>query len=131
MITVSDHSGVFAKSRFARFLLSGALNTAVTYLIYLALLQLIPYIFAYTVSYAGGIAMAFFLNRMFVFKTHRGLKSLLLFPLVYLVQYCVGLIVAVVWVEGLELPRSLAPIASIIVTIPITFILSRAVFARK
>lgn len=130
MTAVSEHRSAFATSAFARFLLSGALNTAVTYAAYLALLQFTPYIFAYTATYVGGIAMAFFLNRLFVFRTHKGLKSALLFPLVYVVQYCTGLIVAIGWVEVLELPRSLAPIASIIVTIPITFILSRAVFTR-
>ncbi|NWF34647.1 GtrA family protein [Stenotrophomonas sp. SAM-B] len=110
--------------------MSGGFNTAVTYAAYLFLLQVAEYKLAYTISYLGGLVIAFTLNRLFVFRAHRGWKSIVLFPLVYAAQYLLGLAVAIVWVETLSLPPAVAPIAAIIITVPVTFILSRAVFGR-
>ena len=41
-------------SRFARFVVVGAANTAFSYLVYLLLLQFIDYRLAYTVAYVLG-----------------------------------------------------------------------------
>lgn len=116
---------------FGRFLLSGAFNTAATYLLYLALLRFMPYRLSYTISFICGIVIAYILNLSFVFRAQGGLKTIALFPLVYLAQYLAGLGVVSLWVELLDWQASLAPIAAIIVTIPLTFVLSRLVFDRK
>ncbi|MEN6438529.1 MAG: GtrA family protein [Syntrophobacter sp.] len=116
---------------FGRFLLSGGFNTVVTYALYLLLLRFLSYRISYTISFSMGIAIAYCCNRFFVFLTHNGLSTVALFPVVYLVQYLVGLGVVSAWVEILGLSVSLAPIAAIILTIPITFALSRWIFRRK
>lgn len=119
-----------SRSTLVRFLLSGGLNTVFTYGIYLLLLQIVNYKAAYSTAYIAGIILAFMMNRSFVFRAHRGWKSAVLFPFVYLAQYLVGLLVAIGWVEKLGLPPEGAPLAAIVVTIPVTFVLSRAVFGR-
>jgi len=119
------------RSSFLRFLISGGLNTVSTYAIYLVLLQVMGYRIAYTISYVFGIILAFFINRFFVFKAHRGWRSAVFFPLVYLAQYLVSLAVVWAWVEKLHLGETLAPLVAIAVTIPLTFILSRLVFGRE
>ncbi len=119
---------LWSRSSLVRFLLSGGINTAFTYAVYLLLLHVLSYRVAYTASYIAGIALAFMLNRSFVFRTHRGWKSVVLFPFVYVAQYLLGLLVAIGWVETLQLPAEGAPLAAIAVTIPATFLLSRAVF---
>lgn len=116
---------------FGRFLLSGAFNTTATYLLYLALLRFMPYRLSYTISFICGIVIAYILNLSFVFRARGGMKTIALFPLVYLAQYLAGLGVVSLWVELLDWQASLAPIAAIIVTIPLTFVLSRLVFDRK
>lgn len=116
---------------FARFLLSGAFNTAATYLLYLLLLRFLTYRLSYSLSFVAGIALAYILNLRFVFRVQGGWKSLFLFPLVYLAQYLAGLVVVSLWVEVLGLTAQLAPIAAIVVTIPLTFALSRLVFGGK
>lgn len=123
--------GMIEQSRFLRFLLSGVVNTATTYVIYLALLQIIDYRVAYTIAYATGILLAYALNRVFVFRAHRGWSSLLLFPLVYLAQYLASLAIVWVWVDKFGLPKSLAPLLAIIVTVPLTYVLSHHVFVQK
>jgi putative flippase GtrA len=116
---------------FTRFLMSGGVNTAITYAIYVLLLMFVPYQISYTVSYVVGIFLAYTLNRFFVFKSHCGARSILLFPLVYVVQYLTAMLMLWVWIEQLERSEKIAPLIAIISTVPITYFLSRFIFLTK
>jgi putative flippase GtrA len=118
-------------ARFFRFILSGGLNTAITYGIYLFLLQQTSYQISYSIAYVSGIAISYLLNRAFVFQGHRGLRSILLFPLVYLTQYGFGMLVLWLWIEIAGLSDKLAPLVVVAVTLPVTYILSRFVFLGR
>lgn len=122
---------IVRRSSFARFLISGGVNTAVTYAMYLGLLQVIDYKTAYTIAYVTGIMLAFLINRLFVFRTHRGWRSLVTFPFVYLAQYLVGIAVVWAWVAHFHLPAAAAPLLAIVITVPMTFVLSRLVFGGR
>lgn len=122
---------IVASSSFARFLISGGINTATTYAVYLMLLGVTGYKLAYTIAYILGIALSFVINRFFVFQAHRGWRSMVLFPFVYLAQYLVSLAVIWTWIERLNLSKTLAPLIAILITIPLTFVLSRLVFGAK
>ena len=113
-----------------RFLLWGALNTGVTYVIYLLLLPTLDYVRAYAAAYLAGIVMSYGLNVRFVFRVPPRWQTLLLFPLVYLAQYLFGLAVLYLAVEKLAIPREFALLASIALSIPLTFMLSRTLFLR-
>jgi len=131
MITPTNNAlaGYRVKSgAFARFLLSGGFNTAVTYALYLALLPFLSYRVSYTIAFAGGIVLAYALNRLFVFRAKGTLLTLCLFPLVYILQYGVGLAVVSLWVEWLHGMEWLAPAVAIFVTVPLTFLLCRLLF---
>lgn len=119
------------KLEIARFLMSGGLNTALTYCIYLFLLLFLPYKISYTISYIVGIGIAYALNRYFVFNAHQGAKSVALLPFVYLAQYLCSLLILWLWVEELGYDQRLAPLIAIMITIPMTFVLSRLIFAKK
>ena len=116
---------------FARFLVSGAFNTLVTYLLYLLLLMFLGYRVSYTISYAAGIVLAYELNRVFVFKAPRSFASIAATPLIYLLQYCVGLGVVSLWVEYLGLSAKVAPLVAIALTVPVTFLLTRWAFLGR
>jgi len=98
---------------------------------YLLLLQFMGYKPAYTVAYIFGIVLGFLLNRLFVFQAHRGWRSLVLYPFVYLAQYLVSLAIVWAWVERLHMPASIAPLFAIVITIPLTYVLSRIVFGKR
>lgn len=119
------------QSSFLRFLVSGTANTVATYAVYLLLLRVVDYRVAYTMAYVAGILLAYALNRVFVFQTHRGLSSMLLFPLVYVVQYLVSLATIWLWVDWLNLAKIFAPLLAIVITIPSTYFLSRLIFVKK
>lgn len=116
---------------FTKFLVSGGFNTIVTYGLYLVLLSFFPYTTSYTVSFLVGIVLAYLLNRYFVFNAHNGIKSVLLLPLVYILQYGMSMLVLWFWIEQLSLAAQLAPLAAIVVTVPITFILSKYIFTKR
>lgn len=119
------------KLDFARFLVSGGFNTALTYGLYLALLLALPYKTSYTISYLIGIVLAYILNRFFVFKSHRGLKSALFLPLIYGMQYCLSMLILWCWVEKLGFDERLAPIVAIVFTLPVTYFFSKIAFSKK
>ena len=113
---------------FLKFLLSGGVNTLITYIIYLVLLNYLPYGFSYSISFGVGIIIAYSLNRFFVFHTKGNANTVLLFPLVYVIQYLVGFMLVFLWVEMFNWHVFFAPLAATLVTIPLTYILTRWVF---
>jgi putative flippase GtrA len=113
-----------------RFLIAGAINTVATYAIYLALLPLLDYTLAYTIAYVTGIVISYLLNTSFVFRVTRTASNMATFPLVYVVQYLLGALVLNLAVRWLGIPEKFALIVSIVVTIPVTFFLSRALLHR-
>lgn len=123
-------SRVVERSTVVRFLLGGGLNTVLTYLVYLILLLVVEYWAAYTISYVCGIVLSYLINRR-VFRANHNWSSALLFPGIYLVQYLVGLAVVHAWVKMLDLPAQLAPLVAVLITLPVTFLLSRAVFGLR
>ena len=116
---------------FIRFLVSGGFNTALTYALYLLLLRFISYRISYTVAFIAGIALAYILNRFFVFRAKGGSYAFPLMAVVYLVQYLAGIVIVSFWVEILGWSASLAPLAAIALTIPLTFVLTRSIFVEK
>jgi len=118
-------------SRFIRFLLSGGLNTLITYGIYLVLLQMMSYRLSYTIAYVAGIAILYLFNRWFVFRTHRGLRSMLLFPLVYVFQYGFGLFILWLWVDQAKFSETIGPLVVVVLSVPLTYLLTRIIFIER
>lgn len=114
-----------------KFGLVGLLNTIITYILYLFLLDHFPYSLAYTISYVAGIIISYFFNTIFVFKQSVSLSNFLKFPVVYLVQYLLNLLLMFVVVNKLLINEKIALIISIAVTFPITFVLSKYVLKSK
>ena len=110
---------------FGRFVLVGATNTILTYLIYLALLDIVGYAVAYTISYACGIAFSYVANSVAVFKAPMTAKSALRFPLVYAFQYLAGLGLMWLQVDVLGVPAWLAPWVATAILVPCSFVLTR------
>jgi putative flippase GtrA len=109
----------------SRFLGVGALNSLLTFVIYQALLFLAPYRVAYTLSFALGIAFAAVMNARVVFGTRLTARAVLRFVAFYLANYALGLLVIVLLVERLGVSPVLAPLAAIVVLLPLSFFGSR------
>lgn len=112
---------------FMRFILSGASNTLITYLIYLLLFKWIGYRFSYLAAYVAGIIFSYFINTLFVFKAKPTKSTFLMYPLIYVVQYffCAGILeLSVKW---LHIDEHFAPLVVVAMSVPLTFVLSRLV----
>lgn len=115
----------FISGEFIRFLVAGGVNTLVTYILYLLLLEAFHYTLAYSIAYLIGIVGSYYINCYLVFKEPPRLRSALRYPVVYLVQYLVGVLMLFVIVDWIGLDKRLAPLFVIAVTVPVTFLLSR------
>lgn len=123
--------GDLIQHKFLRFLLSGVVNTLLTWALYLVLLLSFSYRLSYTVSYLVGIFISYFLNRFFVFQSHQGFRSVLALPLIYAIQYGLSMMVLWCWVEVLDFDPRIAPLVAIVLTVPVTYVLSKNVFSSR
>jgi putative flippase GtrA len=112
-------------SSFLRFLLGGAVNTVLTYALFLVLDRFLHHSIAYTLAYLGGIALAYVLAAKFVFRTGFELRSALRFPGVYVVQYLYGLAALSLLIETLRVPSEIAMLLVIATSVPLTFVLTK------
>lgn len=115
----------------ARFLVVGAINTGLGYLIYLAALVLFSYPIAYTISYLIGVVISYGLNTWFVFRARWSWRRLAAYPLVYALQFALGLGLLFVLVEVFGLSAAVAPLLVVAATIPVTFFASRLVIKGR
>lgn len=125
---------LFAKlvdAEFIRFVILGVVNTVLTNGLYTLLLFVLPYSVSYTVSYIAGIVLSYFLNSVFVFKRPMELKKALQFPIVYIVQYLIGLGLMYILIEWLGVNEVLAPWLIVLLTLPITFLMSRFIIKGR
>lgn len=113
-----------------RFLVTGGLNTIVTYGIYLLLKGAVGYQIAYLISYVSGILFSYFMSAIFVFRKKISLRTFSRFPVIYVIQYAVGALLLGVLIHTFSIPTTIAPLLVILVTLPLTFILSRFVLLR-
>jgi putative flippase GtrA len=110
-----------------RFIIGGVSTTLVSYAVYLLLLPWISYLFAYGIAYGVGIAWSYLVNTILVFRRRPSAMRALAFPLVYVIQYLIGSLLLVILIDHAGVPRSLAPLAVVVLTLPLTYVLSRCV----
>ena len=114
---------------FVTFLVMGGTNTFVTWLAYLGFNIVCTYSIAYSLSYALGIVLAYYLNARWVFRVPMSWRTFFQFPLVYVVQYGSGLVLMRVLIEFLRCPEAVAPLVVTAITLPVTFVMSRFILA--
>lgn len=121
-------------TQFVQFGAVGALNTVLTYGIYLLLYQHISPTLAMAVGYGLTSLLGLALNKQWVFKDRGGQLSWVTFKYyaTYGTTFLLSLLLTSLWVDGLRLPAALAPMFSLAVTVPVNFFLSKYwVFTQK
>lgn len=112
---------------FVRFLFVGGVNTILGYLYYSFFLQFVRYTYALTAGYIIGIITSYMLNSWIVFRKPLVWNKFFQFPVVYIIQYLVSLFVTFISVEVVGINEQWAFIIAILITIPITFTISRLI----
>jgi len=104
---------LFQKGKLAKFLIVGATNTAISYIIFIILLNNInvPHAagLAQAAGYAAGILWAYFWNRIWTFKSKaEPFKEGMFFLVSQLVLLIVSSVALHILVDQLKLPASVA-----------------------
>lgn len=119
------------KNKFIKFVGVGAINTISSYLIYAILALFLSYQVAYAIAFVFGIILSFVLNAKYVFEVQQTLKKFVLFPLVYLLQYCLGAGLMELIVGMLEIDKFLAPLIVTTFLIPVSYVFSKKILTDE
>lgn len=124
------HRDVLAE--VARFCITGVLNTAVYYGIYLLLLMTgLPYLVAHVAAWFVALIFSFFVNCYFTFRVRPTLRRFLSFPLSNLVNIICSTALSALLVSGMGASDIWGTLVADIAVIPITFTLTRLVLKPR
>jgi putative flippase GtrA len=121
----------FIKSEFARYVAVGIANTLLTYGLFVIAVRLMPYQWAYTVVYVLGIATSYIMQSLLVFRQPLNWRKAIQYPAVYVVQYFLGLLILTLLVEFLHIAPEISALLNLMLTIPLTFLLSKKIIKPK
>ena len=116
---------------FPRFLIAGVVNTGLTYVLYLGLLFLMSYVWAYSLTYVIGIGMGYVLNAYWVFHRAPSLGSAVAYPFTYALNFLLGLSMLWLLVEVIHIPEEIAPLLVVVLTTPIMYIVTQSIFSGR
>lgn len=110
-----------------KFIIVGGINTLNYYVVYLLLLKLlhIEYMISHITGFIVAFVISYYLNCYFVYRVKPTWRKFISFPITQLVNVSLQTVLLYVFVSWLNLPTEIAPFAGLVITIPITFILSK------
>ncbi|HEB2288332.1 TPA: flippase GtxA [Staphylococcus aureus] len=110
-----------------KFIIVGGINTLNYYVVYLLLLKLlhIEYMISHITGFIVAFVISYYLNCYFVYKVKPTWRKFISFPITQIVNVSLQTVLLYVFVSWINLPAEIAPFAGLIITIPITFILSK------
>ncbi len=110
-----------------KFIIVGGINTLNYYVVYLLLLKLlhIEYMISHITGFIVAFVISYYLNCYFVYRVKPTWRKFISFPITQIVNVSLQTVLLYVYVSWLNLPAEIAPFAGLIITIPITFILSK------
>ena len=110
-----------------KFMIVGGINTLNYYVVYLLLLKLlhIEYMISHITGFIVAFVISYYLNCYFVYRVKPTWRKFISFPITQIVNISLQTVLLYVFVSWLNLPAEIAPFAGLIITIPITFILSK------
>ena len=107
---------------FIYYGLSGGLNTMLTYLLYVGLVQIIDYRIAIPITYAVGIALAYVVQGRFVFRSYGSVHR---FVLVYGLLFLLNLAITSLFVDALGWRAELAQLPAVGACFIVGYILAK------
>lgn len=110
-----------------KFIIVGGINTLNYYVVYLLLLKLlhIEYMISHITGFLVAFVISYYLNCYFVYRVKPTWRKFISFPITLIVNVSLQTVLLYVFVSWLNLPAEIAPFAGLVITIPITFVLSK------
>ncbi|MEB8093517.1 MULTISPECIES: GtrA family protein [Mammaliicoccus] len=112
-----------------KFIIVGVINTLNYYIIYIFLLDILTvhYLLSHISAFIVSFILSYFLNCYFVYKVTPTLKKFIKFPLTQVINMGMQTILLFIFVQILKLNADFAPFIGLLITIPITFLLSKRI----
>ena len=104
-----------------RFLFAGAINAALSILVYQVALFVTGHVAAYVIAYAAGILFAYFAYARHVFNTRLSARRFMVFALFYIASGVVGALVNAALIEHLALHARAAIFVTVVVMLPLNY----------
>ena len=120
--------------QFFKFGIVGVINTLSAWLFYYPLIYIhVNYIVATTIAFILSSIIGYMLNNKWVFKKNvHDYRSVIKYYLVYGSSYLINIGTMYLWVDVLKISEYIAPILTLLITVPYNFIFSKLwVFAQK
>ncbi|HCY9484880.1 TPA: flippase GtxA [Staphylococcus aureus] len=110
-----------------KFIIVGGINTLNYYVVYLLLLKLlhIEYMISHITGFLVAFMISYYLNCYFVYRVKPTWRKFISFPITQIVNVSLQTVLLYVFVSWLNLLAEIAPFAGLVITIPITFVLSK------
>ena len=132
--------------QFVKFGIVGLSNTVISYVIYVVtlilfqknnLIQSVDYLSAQVIAFVLSVLWSFYWNNKFVFEKADNEERNIVHALIktYISYAFTGLflnsILSLLWVEVLGIPKIIAPIINLLVSVPLNFIMNKFWAFRK
>ncbi|HCN60970.1 MULTISPECIES: GtrA family protein [Mammaliicoccus] len=116
-----------------RFIIVGGINTINYYWVYLLLLKVldINYLISHISGFIISFIISFYLNCYFVYHVQPTFKKFIQFPITQVVNMGLQTLLLYIFVQWLHLNETFAPFIGLVITIPITFVLSKWILVDK
>lgn len=116
-----------------KFIIVGGINTFNYYITYLFLLKVlhVNYMVSHIVGFIVSFIISYYLNCYFVYKVKPTIEKFLRFPITQIVNMVMQTLFLYIFVKWLNIASEIAPFAGLIITIPVTFILSKWLLRDK
>lgn len=112
------------------FLIVGVSNTILNYGVYLALLQVVHYAWAYTGAFIVSLVFTGLMNIRVTFAHHPTVAAMSAFAAYYCLYYVCNLLLLHVFVEQLGIDDRFAPLVVLPIMVPIGFLTTRFIVRR-
>lgn len=119
------------ENNFIRFTLSGIINTILTYVVYAILSFYLSYDVSYLLAFTLGVVISLFLNSKFVFRSGLTISKTVFFPVIYICQFVLGVVILKIMVEVIDLNIYIAPVLVSIILLPLGFLWSKKLLSRQ
>ena len=121
----------FGNLYLTKFVILGVINTILTYFIYLIFLFLLPYVWAYSVTYLLGLTNTYFLSSYWVFKKKIAIESGMNFLIYCFFNYIANITALWIFIDLIGLSEKIAPLITISLLTPIFYLISKKIFLGK
>jgi putative flippase GtrA len=117
--------------QFSRFVQVGVANTIGTYLLYLALIQVLSYVVSYSIGFVVGVLVSACFNARYSFSTRLNRWTLTRFVVMYIISFNLSVQLLIFCVEQIDLHAKIAPLVVLAVFAPINFMCSRVALTGR